>query len=145
MGVWIGRTLMAMYALCAVPFILGIAVVVGIVLLGTVGLITVWMERSFRRGGMYETDAGLRIVTGWGSKTVPWADIASFRPAAKGHRGRVLLVGTNGVISPITGLAQGARICWRGGETRDIVAVLNARLDDWRGAHPPAPSWARPR
>ena len=135
---------MALYALCALPFILGIAATAGLIMLATVGVITVWMERSFRRGGMHESDAGLRIVTGWSSRTVPWESIASFRQAATSSRSRVLIVGTNGVISPIAGLAQGARICWRGGETDDIVEVLNARLSDWRSEHPRMRSRVRP-
>lgn len=138
-GVWIGRTLMVLYALCAVPFLLSSPyVVVGIALLASVVVIAAWMERLFRRGGIRETDAGLSIMAGWRSKTIRWEHIAAFRQSRTVPRSRVLIIGMNGAVEPIVGTSQGARVRWRDGETHDIVGVLNTRLEEWRAAHPPA-------
>jgi hypothetical protein len=90
-------------------------------------LVVVWAERAFRRAGMYESAEGIRVVNMLRSVDLRWELIARFEHAEKWPRSRVL-VGENGRVVPILGTAQGARIVWKGGETRDIVGVLNERL-----------------
>ena len=39
---------------------------------------------------------------------------------------------TDGNRRRLTNLLQGQRVLWDGGETKDIVGVLNERLAEWR-------------
>lgn len=108
------------------------APVIAIPYYAVLALIVVWSERALPRAGMYESAEGIRIVRLGGSVTLRWELIARFEHSDRRPRSRVLVVANNGQVVPIVGTAQGARIVWNGGETRDIVGVLNERLLTWR-------------
>jgi hypothetical protein len=128
---------------CAVIVVLGLLDnqggtfgTVGVVVAATVlVLIVVWAERAFPRYGLYESLEGIRVVNSFGSRRVPWDQIERFEQSEKWPRGRVLIVRKDGEVVPVVGTAQGARIAWSGGETRDIVGVLNERLRAWQAQH----------
>jgi hypothetical protein len=98
-------------------------------------LIVVWAERAFPRYGLYESVEGIRVVNSFGSGRLPWDQIERFEQSKKWPRSRVLIVRKDGEVVPVVGTAQGARIAWNGGETRDIVGVLNERLRVWQAQH----------
>lgn len=98
-------------------------------------LVAVWGERLMVRGGMYESAAGLKVVNGFGTTLLPWDSITRFERSPAWPTSRVLVVRATGRRTAIVGTAQGARITWDGGETRDIVGELNGRLALWTGEH----------
>jgi hypothetical protein len=87
---------------------------------------------AWRRGGVAESDIGIcnrRMYRSWRWR---WTDIERFD-----HGGsRVYVVLCSGERVPLIGVAQGRRTVWRGGETSDIVGVLNDRLATWRKEQP---------
>lgn len=93
-------------------------------------------ERVIAGGGMYESADGLTLVFGWRAVLVRWERIASFEHS-KFPRSRVLVRLRNGNAVPVTGAAHGYRTTWADGETKDIVGVLNARLQTWTATTPP--------
>ena len=111
------------------------ALAVALPVYAVLALVAFWGRRLITRGGIYETADGLKIVNGFGSVTHRWDLIARFEQSAVRPKSRVLIVGLNGKTVPIVGTAQGARITWDGGDTKDIVSVLNQRLELWRSQH----------
>jgi hypothetical protein len=95
-------------------------------------LVVVWSEYAFPKYGLYESSEGIRVVNSFGSSGLPWDRIERFEQSKDWPRSRVLIVRTDGEVVPVVGTAQGARIAWSGGETRDIVGVLNERLGVWQ-------------
>jgi hypothetical protein len=109
----------------------GSAPVIALPVYTVLALVAFGGRRLTAKGGMYETAAGLKVVNGFGSVTHRWDLIATFEQSRARPKSRVLIVGLNGKTLPIVGTAQGARITWDGGETNDIVGVLNQRLELW--------------
>lgn len=97
-------------------------------------VVWIWSERRLPRAGIYETAEGLWVVKLVGSGFVHWQQIAGFETSSKRPRTRVMLLGVNGARVPLIGTAQGALIAWDGGETLDIVGVLNDRRVLWQAA-----------
>lgn len=108
------------------------AVLIAVLYYGFLLLIWLWGERTMSRAGLYESPVSLTIVHSLGRSETRWELISRFEQAKAVPRSRVLIVKTSGAVVPIVGTAQGSRITWDGGETRDIVSVLNERLSLWR-------------
>lgn len=96
--------------------------------------IWLWGEHRLPLAGVYETAQGLRAVKLVGSTFAPWHRVEAVESSSKPPRSRVMVVGANGLRVRLIGTAQGARIAWDTGETRDIVAVLNERIALWKAA-----------
>lgn len=112
------------------PAVIAVPVCTGLAVVG------IWGERLMTRGGMYETAGGLKVVHGFGTSLFPWERIARFERSHSRPTSRVVVVGMAGERAPIIGTAQGARIVWDGGATKDIVGELNQRLAMWRASTP---------
>jgi hypothetical protein len=84
-------------------------------------------EIVVRQGGIWETSVGIttRGLSGVSKCHLRWQEIKEFR----GVRSRVYVVLRDGRVLPLVGVAQGYRIAWNGGETRDVVGVLNEQLN----------------
>ena len=108
---------------------------VGIIAVAALVAVLAWGERSFPRWGLYESERELRSVHSLGSQRFPWDMIDRFDQSKTWPKSRVLVVVKNGKVVSIVGTAQGSRIAWDGGETRDIVGVLNERLRAWEAQH----------
>jgi hypothetical protein len=110
--------------------------------LGAVTLL-LWLavERVRRQLGLYETRATLIAVTLGRTVTCRWDDIERFAQS-QFPTSEVLIVATDGSVISLRGAtAQGSRIVWSGGDTRDIIGVLNQRLAERRAAPRPAPGF----
>lgn len=94
--------------------------------------IIVWGEWMGVPAGIYESEEGLKCRWLYGSYVVPWTEIVGFNHRKSGTKDRVYAHKTNGRYRLLAGVLQGQRVVWDGGETRDIVAVLNERLATWR-------------
>jgi hypothetical protein len=105
-----------------------------IVIFGVAGTWCVWFgELVIRNGGLYETATGISNQRLWrGYRCEKWQDIDRFQSA----KTRVVVIRRDGSAWPLQGVAQGYRTVWNGGETRDVVAVLNERLGRWRSDKP---------
>jgi hypothetical protein len=95
-------------------------------------------ERLIRRGGTYETEETIRLGSNTAARHVCWRDRAAFEQV-NGTR-RVAVRMRDGTAQPANNL-QGSRIVWNGGETKDIISVLNERAATWRLEHD-CPAWA---
>jgi hypothetical protein len=92
-------------------------------------VVAVWQGvDALKNGGVQEAADGITNRRVFGRLHWPWDDIDSFTSA----RSRVFVVLGDKRVAPLIGIAQGYRNTWKGGETRDIVAVLNERLELWR-------------
>ncbi len=136
-ALWYMRCFLAASALLVIPVSLdnrsgAPALAITVPYVTVLGVLFVWAERRFPKAGMFETDEGLRVVRLIGSADLRWDLIAGFEASQRPPRSRVLVVAKSGRRVPIVGTAQGARIAWDGGDTRDIVGVLNERLATWR-------------
>ena len=116
-------------------------IVVGVAAFVCLGGLWLRSERSWPRAGLYETPEGLRVVRigligGLRDELLRWGLITRFEPGSLGLSKRaVLAVGTNGVRVRVIGAKQGTLFKWDGGETGDLIGVLNERLATWRTAH----------
>ena len=133
LGIWYGPAFLAFCALVGLLAVLdnhgGVpSPAIAIALYGCLGAIWLWAERLWVRAGLYETDEGLEIVNSFGSRTIRWESIERFEASLRSPRSRVRMIGHNGASVPVVGTAQGSRIVWEDGETRDIVGELNRRL-----------------
>jgi hypothetical protein len=133
LGVWYGRGFLVFCALVGLLAVLDNhgaipSPAIAMALSGCLGAIWVWAERLWGRAGLYETDEGLKIVHSFGSTTVRWESIERFEASLRSPKGRVRMIGKNGASGLVVGTAQGSRIVWDDGETRDIVGELNRRL-----------------
>ena len=81
-----------------------------------------------RNGGVRETPVGITNRRVFGYQRWPWEEIDSFKHV----RSRVYLVTRDGRLCPLTGVNEGWRNSWDGGETREITALLNDRLSTWQ-------------
>jgi hypothetical protein len=95
----------------------------------------VWGERVTVKVGLEESPEGYIDRNNFGRRLLRFEDIDHFDHRRTLSVDRVFAVrpGT-GKADPIQGLVQGRRIVWDGGETRDIVGVLNERLEARRAA-----------
>lgn len=85
---------------------------------------------AMRHGGIIEGRTGIANRGIVGRSEFRWDEIASFD-----HVGaRVFVRLRDGDVRPLVGVAQGQRTKWNDGETRDIVSVLNERLESRRSA-----------
>lgn len=132
-GLIVIRVCYVVVALCAVLAVTERAGIVFVVIMAAAAVWTVGMgERGVRTGGLYETANGItnRRLLGFGCRQEQWCDIDRFHSA----KARVLVIRRDGSAWPLVGVSQGSRTTWDGGETRDIVAVLNERLGLWRSS-----------
>lgn len=134
---WFLRCLVAAGALIGIPVLLnnqsGLSTpVVATLYYAAFAAVLVWGERALPKCGLYESAEAVTAVKMGGSVSFRWELIERFEHSKTRPRSRVLVVEKNGRIVPVVGTAQGARIVWSGGETRDIVGVLNERLASWR-------------
>jgi hypothetical protein len=100
-------------------------VIIGLGLAWMVALTAIMARKSF----LFETASGIanRTLMGVRYQRAAWSEIERFQSANR----QVFVVLKSGSSWPIVGVAQGAHVRWRGGETRDIVGVLNDRLALW--------------
>jgi hypothetical protein len=96
-----------------------------------------WGEWRGVTQGVYECESGLRCNTALHSYVLPWRELSEFTSRRVMTWDRVFAKQTNGRFKPIPTLLQGQRVIWADGETRNIVDVLNERLEEWRGLHHP--------
>lgn len=88
-----------------------------------------WGERVIIKTGLEECPHGFIDRRNFGSRVLMFADIERFDHRKVLSVDRVFAVrADNGRGDPIQGLVQGRRVVWEGGETHDIVGVLNERL-----------------
>lgn len=97
--------------------------------------IIVWGEVRGVRQGIYESGTGLKCVTMYGASAIEWDDVIGFDHRRTGTWDRVFAQLRDGHARPLPSVLQGQRIVWSGGETRDIVGVLNDRLAQWHACH----------
>lgn len=119
----------------------GVYVVVALVVVG-------WCERVVVRTGLQECPEGFVNRSNFGSQLLRLPDVERLEGRETGTIDRVYAIRRDGSAAPIQGLAGGRPIVWDGGQSRDIVDVLNDRLDARRavgtagardrGAHRPA-------
>lgn len=99
--------------------------------IGGAGFVAVvlWGERVVMKTGLEECPHGFIDHKNFGSRLLRLEDIQRFDHRRVLSVDRVYAVRVQGDRGdPIQGLIQGRRIVWDGGETDDIVDVLNARL-----------------
>ena len=103
------------------------AVFLAIIAVGGVG--SLWAGvMAWTRGGLLETPEGIGNRRFLSTRHWSWSEIDEVRSVGS----RVFLVLRSGDAIPLIGVAQGYRVTWSDGETRDVVSVLNERLAAWR-------------
>lgn len=90
------------------------------------------VERVSVKTGLEEREAGFVDRQNFGSRLLLLEQVDRFDHRKDMTLNRVYAVMRDGKYVPLVGLQQGQRVVWRGGETRDIVGVLNERLHDRR-------------
>lgn len=132
-GLIVIRTCYVVVGLCVILAITEHASPVFVAIVCAAAAWTVGMgERGIRSGGLYETETGItnRRLSGFGVRRERWNDIDRF--VAVKRRVRVIL--RDGKSWRLVGVSQGARIRWAGGQSSEIVTVLNERLELWRAS-----------
>jgi hypothetical protein len=100
-------------------------IVLGIVLV----LVTVWANVLAVTAGVYEVEDGIVAMSLFlGSTHYDWTQLASFEHRRRGTHDFVYARLTDGNRRRLLNVLQGQRVVWDGGETRNIVGVLNERL-----------------
>jgi hypothetical protein len=96
-------------------------------------LATIWQGVDLvRNAGVRETADGIVNRHDFGYRRWRWEEIETFT-----HRGSAVYVVTRAEGAwQLGGVYEGWRNQWAGGETREITALLNDRLDAWRTEHP---------
>ena len=107
---------------------------VAVVCAGFLGAAIIWGERVTIKTGLEESPAGFIDHRNFGSRRLTFEDIERFDHRKTLSVDRVYAVRRDGKGVPIQGLVQGRRMIWDGGETNDIVGVLNDRLHDRHAA-----------
>jgi hypothetical protein len=95
-------------------------------------VISVWANVFGVKVGVYEHDDGITLRSFFGSTSYGWEDLDRFEHQHRGTHDIVYARLTDGSRRRMTNLLQGQRVFWDGGETRDIVSVLNERLAERR-------------
>lgn len=102
-----------------------LAVVYGAFLLAGIA----WGERVSIKTGLEECPEGFIDRHNFGSRRLRLEEVARFESAKTLGVGRVYAVRrSDGKRVPVPGLTQGRLMVWDGGETHDIVSILNDRL-----------------
>jgi hypothetical protein len=112
---------------------------VALVLVVLFSAVITWGEWRGVKQGLYESELGLTCVHFYGSLVLPWDEIAAFEHRKAGTWDRVYARLRDGRFRPLPTVLQGQRVVWDGGETRDIVGVLNERLAELRSPHRAGP------
>lgn len=104
----------------------GVVLAVKLIALVWTGFVIVYAEATLRRGGVREGLAGISNPRGvwFPAREWAWSEIERFQ----NQRTRVFLITRDQRAHPLVGIGQGKLTRWAGGETRDIVSVLNERL-----------------
>jgi hypothetical protein len=107
------------------------------VIIGVAGAFFVWTSLvTLKLGGLYERSDGItNLRPVWlliRYRSESWENIVEF----KAVKAIVFVVVRDGAPWRLIGVAQRARTRWDGGETLDIVDVLNERLAARRGSAP---------
>jgi Bacterial PH domain len=97
--------------------------------------VVAWGEMRGVKQGLYESEVGVRCVTFYGTCILPWADLVEFDHRRAGTWDRVYAKLADGEVKVLPAVFQGQRVVWDGGETRNIVGVLNDRLAEVRAAN----------
>jgi hypothetical protein len=103
----------------------GLAVHVGA---GVCVLIFVWLARNTARMGLKVDKDDIYVYGPFSSKRVAWKDVSGLAT----HRWSVNQIVDLKLMDGRTlntNLIQGASVDWQGGETKDILSVLQAELD----------------
>jgi hypothetical protein len=100
--------------------------------------VVAWCERVVVRTGLDECPEGFVNRSNFGARMLPLQDVEHFQSRRLRRVDRVYAVRRDGSATPIQGLTQGQPIVWDAGESRDIVGVLNERLDARRAAGAPS-------
>lgn len=144
---WIARAVFYPWAtLAAVAIALGSAseagqftpapcIVASLILVGGV----LWCEAGVARVGLEEVPGGFVVHTGFRARRLPLGRIDRFAALRSRAADRVFVMLNDGEAVRAPGLVQGQPTVWGENETTDIVTVLNRRLEEQRGAHPPLP------
>jgi hypothetical protein len=85
-------------------------------------------ERTTIHTGLEERADGFVDHGNFGSRFIALADVERFEEGPGPFGTRVWAVCPEGRPRLIQGVFQGRRVAWDGGETRDIISVLNERL-----------------
>lgn len=138
-GLWYRVVFMAFVAVIFVALLIAVGawVAVAVTVVAT-ALVVVWLIRGFaRKWGLHESAEAITSITVIGSVEVPWNRIDRFKTEGQQGRSRrrVRVFTKDGDKALLLGASQGRRVVWDGGETTDIVGVLNERLRDWRSTH----------
>jgi hypothetical protein len=95
-------------------------------------VISVWANVVAVKGGVYEKDDGITLRSLFSSAHLGWGDLDRFEHQRRGTHDFVYARLTDGSRRRVPEALQGQRVIWDGGETRDIVGVLNGRITQWR-------------
>lgn len=95
-------------------------------------MISVWANVVAVKGGVYEKDDGITLRSLFSSAHLGWGDLDRFEHQRRGTHDFVYARLTDGSRRRVPEALQGQRVIWDGGETRDIVGVLNGRITQWR-------------
>jgi hypothetical protein len=87
-----------------------------------------WGETTIVKTGLVESDAGLRYRHSFGSRFVPWESIVRFEHRQITNKKVIVAILQDGRARSFDVILEGQRVIWRGGETRNLTAVLNDRL-----------------
>ena len=91
-------------------------------------LMAVWQGVDVvRNGGVLETPEGITNRRVFGYKRWRWGEIERFTHV----RSRVYLVTSDRRVWPLAGVNEGWLNVWEDGQTREITALLNERLNFW--------------
>jgi nitrogen fixation-related uncharacterized protein len=90
--------------------------------------IVVWANILAVTAGLYEDESGILIRSLFRSTRYEWTQLAGFEHARSGTHDYVYARLTDGRRHRLANVLQGQRVLWDDGETKDIVAVLGARL-----------------
>lgn len=96
--------------------------------------IDVWGNVGAAKGGLYESDEGIVLRLFFKTVEYGWEKVDGFGHQRKGTHDLVYVRLTDGSRRVVRNVLQGQRVIWDGGETRDIVGVLSARLANRRAS-----------
>jgi hypothetical protein len=100
-----------------------------VILLGVwVLIIAVWANVLAVTAGLYEDESGILIRSPFRATRYEWTQLAGFEHAPSGTHDYVFARLTDGRRHRLANVLQGQRVLWDGGQTKDIVGVLCARL-----------------
>lgn len=95
-------------------------------------VMAVWANLLAVTAGVHEEKNGILLRSLVSSSRYEWNQLTGFYDVRKGTHDYVYAELLDGSRRRLTNVLQGQRVIWDGGETRDIVGVLNERLAEWR-------------